>query len=71
MYRDLSGQILKCCFHLLLFAVKMLLLLNLTGWRAAEERRKCGREHRADEGQREKHCAVVASGPAIAHWWAL
>jgi len=42
----------------------MLLLLNLAGWRAAKQWRKCGREHHIDKGQRDKHCTVMAPGPA-------
>lgn len=53
-----------CCLQCQCCLMKMLLLLNLAGWRAAKEQRKCRREHHADKGQRDKHCAVVASGPA-------
>lgn len=58
---------MKCYFHLLLFAVTVLfetiLLLNLTGWRAAKHWRKCEREHHTDKGQRDKHlcCCGIRS----------
>lgn len=48
----------KCCL------MKMPLLLNLAGGRAAKWWRKHRRERHADKCRRDKHCPVVASGPA-------
>lgn len=50
--------------RLILFAaicsegMKMLLLLNVSDWRAAKQWRKCRREHHPDKGRPDEHCAI-------------
>lgn len=41
--------------------MKMLLLLNLSGWSAAKQWRKCRREHHSDKGRMDKPCAITSA----------